>query len=325
VRAFVTGATGFVGSHLVEALRAAGHDVVVLARNPAKAGRVFGDQPPTVVTGDLSDREALHAGMEGAEVVFHVAGLVAARRRADLYAINAEATARVADAARETGSVRRFVHVSSLAAAGPTSRDVPLVGTEPASPVTEYGRSKLAAERALQERDLPWVIVRPPAVYGPRDQEFYKMFRLARLGVTPVFGDGSQQLSLIYAEDLARALVAGAEAPAHHIYYAAHPEIVTSRALVEAVHAAVRPARGAPFILPIPGPIARAALWVTGTAAYVRGAATVLSADKADEFLAEAWTCSPDRLAQATGWTPTVDLRAGVTHTFEWYRAHGWL
>ncbi len=325
MRAFVTGATGFVGSHLVEALRAAGHEVVVLVRDPAKARRVFGDQPPKVVTGDLADAETLAAGMEGAEVVFHVAGLVAARRRTDFYAVNAEATARVADAARATGTVRRFVHVSSLAAAGPTSRNVPLTGAERASPVTEYGRSKLAAERALQERDLPWVIVRPPAVYGPRDREFYKMFRLARLGVTPVFGDGSQQLSLIYAEDLARALVAGAEAPAQHIYYAAHPEIVTARDLVEAVHSAVRPNRGTPFILPIPAPIARAALWVTGTAAYVRGAATVLSADKADEFLAEAWTCSPDRLAEATGWSPTVDLRAGVAHTLEWYRAHGWL
>lgn len=326
MRAFVTGGTGFVGSHLVEVLLEAGHEVVCLVRSPAKATRVFGTRQPDVVRGDLEDARAIAEGVAGADVVFHVAGAVAARSRAELYRVNADGTDAVARAAAASPTLRRFVLVSSLAAAGPTAPGEPHRDpTSESAPVTEYGRSKLAGEAALKAHDLPWVIVRPPAVYGPRDVEFYKIFRLARLGFAPVFGRGEQRISLVYVADLARGLAAAADAPAGRMYYAAHPEVLTQRRLVELVHGAVRPGRGGPVVLPVPKPVARAALWVTGTAVRLSGAATVLSPDKADEFLADAWTCSPDALIEATGWTPTVDTATGVELTAAWYRREEWL
>jgi nucleoside-diphosphate-sugar epimerase len=161
-------------------------------------------------------------------------------------------------------------------------------------------------------------------VYGERDRETLRIFRLARFRLGPVVGDGMQELSVVYAGDLAAALIAAAVAPAAagHVYYAAHPDVVTSRGLVEAVGRAV----GArPRHLPVPGTLARIALWTVGSLAHLAGRATVLSADKADEFLAPAWTCRADALARDAGWQATIDLATGLARTAAWYRAEGWL
>ena len=124
-----------------------------------------------------------------------------------------------------------------MAAGGPAEPGRPLTGTEPPRPVTAYGRSKLAAEAAVTAGALPWVILRPPTVYGPRDREVLKVFRMARLGVAPVFGDGSQQLSAVHGGDLAEALVAAGTSAAAvgKIYYPCHPEVATSAEFVRAV------------------------------------------------------------------------------------------
>jgi len=169
-----------------------------------------------------------------------------------------------------------------------------------------------------------WTIVRPPTVYGEWDREVLKVFRFARTGLAPVFGDGSQQLSVIYAGDLAAALVAAATAPAtrNGVYYAAHPVVITSRELVRAIGRAVG---REPRIVPLPRPLVRCLLWTIGSIAHLAGRATVLSGDKAAEFLAPAWTCLPDALARDAGWRAETDLETGLRRTAAWYRREGWL
>jgi nucleoside-diphosphate-sugar epimerase len=160
-------------------------------------------------------------------------------------------------------------------------------------------------------------------VYGEWDREVLRVFKLARLGVVPVFGDGSQELSVIYAGDLAAALVAAtAPAAARRVYFAAHPAVTTSRGLVRAIGRAVG---REPRVLPLPALLTRGLLWAIGSLAHVAGRATVLSADKAAEFLAPAWTCRPDALVRDTGWQPRVDLASGLGRTADWYRREGWL
>src|SRR5206468_12309773 len=178
-----------------------------------------------------------------------------------------------------------------LAVGGPTVPGQPIDEARPPAPITHYGRSKLAAEILVQAMPLDWTIVRPPVVYGEWDRGTLTIFQLARRGVVPVFGDGSQELSVIHAEDLARALIAAATSPgsAGRVYFAAHPVVTTSRALVLAAARAL--GRGAPRIVPVPGLIARGVLWTVGTLAYLTGRATLLSADKSHEYLAPAWTC----------------------------------
>lgn len=322
MKAFVTGGTGFVGAHLVQALCARGDTVTCLVRTPAKA-QARGWTNVRVIPGDLEDAAALETACADADVVYHVAGRVSARGLDEFMRANRDGTANVLEALPPQAPPR-FVLVSSLAAAGPTTPGQPIDETRPPSPVTPYGQSKLAAEVLVRTMAASWTIVRPPVVYGEWDREVLKVFRLARTGVVPVFGDGSQQLSVIYAGDLAAALVAAGTSPAgtNRLYYAAHPAVTTSRDFVRAVGRSVG---RAPRIVPLPAPLTRALLWTIGSLARVAGRATVLSSDKAAEFLAPAWTCRPDALMRDTSWRAATTLEAGLQRTAQWYRQEGWL
>jgi dihydroflavonol-4-reductase len=322
MRALVTGATGFVGSHLAEALRQRGDVITALARSSAKA-KPLTALGVNVLPGDLHDVAALQRAVEGQDVVYHVAGLVAARSEAEFLRANGKGTENVVTAVQRAG-VARLVFVSSLAAAGPSQRGAPLSGDETPRPVTAYGRSKLAAEQTVRGSGLSWSIVRPPIVYGPRDREVLKVFRLARLRIAPVFGDGAQELVAVHAEDLAGALIAAASNPAAigRTYTACHPEVFTSAQFGVAVAAAMG---HSVKTLHIPQPVGRALLSVTEAAAKLAGQSTILTSDKANEFFQPAWTGDPTPLTRDTGWRAGYDLRRGLEHTYRWYREAGWL
>ena len=318
----MTGATGFVGSHLAEALRQRGDVVTALVRSSRKA------EPLTalgvrVVPGDLHDSAALQRAVEGQDVVYHVAGLVAARNEAEFLTANCEGTENVV-AAMERAVVSRLILVSSLAAAGPAPRGAPLLGDEAPRPVTAYGRSKLAAEQTVRRSGLSWSIVRPPIVYGPRDREILKVFRLARLRIAPVFGDGAQELVAVHAGDLAAALIAAGSSPATagRTYTACHPEVFTSAEFGVAVAAAMG---RSVTTLRIPHSVGRAVLSITEAAAKLARQPTILTADKANEFFQPAWTGDPGPLTRDTGWRAGYDLKSGLAHTYRWYREAGWL
>jgi dihydroflavonol-4-reductase len=322
MRALVTGATGFVGSHLVEALQNDSVEVTALARSAAKAADLS-QRGVRVVNGDLHDTAGLERAVRDQDVVYHVAGVVAARDEAEFLRSNRDGTRNVLTAAERQGRAR-FVLVSSLAAAGPAPRGAPLSGTEPPHPVTAYGRSKLAAEQIVRSSSLPWSIVRPPIVYGPRDREVLKVFRLARLGVAPVFGDGSQELSAVHAADLAQALMAVTKAPATigGTYHACHPQVFTSAELGQAVGAAM----GRSVVrLSLPQAVGRALLAITEISARLTRQVTILTTDKANEFFQPAWTGDPAPLTRDSGWRARQDLSSGLADTYQWYRKAGWL
>jgi dihydroflavonol-4-reductase len=322
MRALVTGATGFVGSHLVEALQGRSVEVTALARSAAKAAELA-RRGVRVVNGDLDQREALTEAVRGQDVVYHVAGMVAARDEAEFLRCNRDGTTNLLGAVHRLGSPR-FVLVSSLAAAGPAPRGRPLLGSEPPRPVTAYGRSKLAAEQVVRSSTLPWSIVRPPIVYGPRDREVLKMFRLARLGLAPVFGDGTQELSAVHAADLAQALIAVAQSPkaAGETYHACHPQVFTSSELGLAVAASMK---RSVVRLSVPLAVGRVLLGITERIALLTGQTTILTTDKANEFFQPAWTGDPGPLIRDTGWQPRFDLSSGLTDTYQWYRTARWL
>ena len=321
MKVLVTGGTGFVGGHLVDALLQAGEEVTLLARSPAKA-RGLTERGIRVVEGDLDDPAALRAAARSQQVIYHAAGLVAARDEAGFMAINRDGTARLLAAAAEV-SRARFVLISSLAAAGPVPRGGRREGDEPPQPVTGYGRSKLAGETVVRAGPLAWNIVRPPAVYGPRDGEFLRVFKATRLGVVPVFGDGAQELSLVYAPDLAQAVVAVGRSEAEgQVFYPCHPEVLTSEGLVRGI------ARAMGYrirVLRLPRWAAALGLGASSSAARLTGRTTLLTRDKANEFFAPAWTADPAPLTAATGWTAQHDLASGAEATAAWYQAAGWL
>jgi nucleoside-diphosphate-sugar epimerase len=324
VRALVTGATGFVGSHVAEALARRGDAVSVLARSAERAAPLA-PLGVRVALGTLDDEAALAAAARDAEVVYHLAGLTAGTE-ADLQRVNAEGTRRLLRAVRAAApALARFVLVSSQAALGPSRPGERLSEDAPCHPLTAYGRSKLAGEEAVRaEAGIPWTIVRPPAVYGPRDREFLTMFAMIRRGVAPVFGAGAQKLSLVCAPDLADAIVrAGTtEGVAGRTYHAAHVEVVTTRELALAIGAALG---RRPVIIPVPGAVATPIVSAIGALAAARGRASVLNRDKMAEFLAPAWLLAVDAAARDLGWRAAIGIAEGTRLTAEWYRRAGWL
>jgi nucleoside-diphosphate-sugar epimerase len=325
VRVLVTGGTGFVGSHLVAALLERGHSALCLVRDVEKAKRVLGEGRVELARGDLRDAEALRGVCADVDAVAHLAGLIAARSRDEFFQVNAEGTRALGEAAVAAGNrMRRFVLVSSLTAAGPRARGAQLTA-DGAGPVSNYGHSKRAGEDALRRLGLEWTILRPPAVYGPRDLEFLRLFRMARFGLAPVFGDGAQELSLVYVADLAEAIATCLEVGAPgEVLYPAHEEVTTARELALAICTAAAPER-TPHLVRVPTSALGPILALTGFAARVSGRATLLSSDKRAELLAEAWTCSPAPLTARTGWRARTPLRDGLLRTANWYRSAGWL
>jgi nucleoside-diphosphate-sugar epimerase len=306
----------------VEALRARGQEVKALVRSPAKASALSA-LGCRLIEGGLEDEAVLTRLVEGADVVFHLAGLVAARSQAEFLRTNRDGAARIAHVAA-SARVGRFVHVSSLAVTGPTHPGHPLDEASGPGPLTAYGRSKQAGEAAVRAAGLPFTIVRPPAVYGPRDRAFLTLFRAAWRGVVPLLGDGAQELTLVHATDLAEALVAVATSASTvgGTYHAGHPMPVTQRRLVEAVGRAVgRRVR----VVSLPAPIVHATLRLAGALRRALGRAPLLDGDKAHELLAPAWTCSSAALRRDTGWEARIPLERGLEETACRYREAGWL
>ncbi len=324
MKALVTGGTGFVGSHLVDRLLADGDEVTALVRSPAR-GAGLAARGVRLVTGDLHHSDAMREAAGGQDVVYHVAALVGARDEAEFLRANLEGTANLVAAVEAQAPHARFLLVSSLAAAGPSARGRPRDAGAPPAPVTMYGRSKLASEEVVRDSRLAWTIARPPAVYGPRDRDnFFALFRLARYGVCPIFGDGTQELSLVYVTDLAaglrRAAVSGNAVG--ETFFVNHPEVVTSGQILREIGGLygtrVR-------LIPLPRPVAAAALGIAGGMAGLLNRKTILHRDKAHEFYQPAWTGDPGPLIRGTGWHPEFDLATGLPATLAWYREQGWL
>jgi nucleoside-diphosphate-sugar epimerase len=322
VNVAVTGGTGLVGGHLVDALVRRGAAVRCLVRAASRAGDLE-RRGARLLAGHLGDTAAMASLVEGVEAVYHVAGAVAAPSEGEFYRVNVEGTTRLARAARQAG-VPRFLHVSSLAVTGPTVPGRPLDESGAPRPVTPYGRSKEAAEDVVKGSGLAFTIVRPPAVYGPRDRQFLRLFRIVRRGVAPLLDGGTQELSLVHAADLAEALIAAATSR-HTVggtYHAASPEVVTQRALVDGI---ARALRRRVRVVNVPPIALRALLQARGAWARLRGRPSLLSPEKAAELTAAAWTCSSAALERDAGWRARTALQDGLDETAGWYKQAGWL
>ncbi len=299
----VTGATGFVGQALLMAAGRKGIDVRALTR---RKQRLRGGVEWTL--GDLSDKAALKRLMEGASAVIHIAGVVNAPDPAGFEEGNVQGTLRVIEAAHEMG-VGRMVHVSSLSAREPQ--------------LSVYGASKLRGEKLVRASGLDWTVVRPPAVFGPRDTEMLDLFRLARRGFVPLPPPG--RLSVIHVADLAELLLAllpSSEETTHQVFEPDDGELGgwTHVRLAHAIGAAVSDKPIRPLSLS-PGVVRLAAR----ADRFLRGKKAKLTPDRASYICHPDWTVGEGALPPATLWRPRIDTREGLRATAAWYREAGWL
>lgn len=319
MRALVTGANGFIGSHLCDRLLAEGHAVRGMVRETSDLTWIEGTGVE-LCRGELRDPDSLAAAVRGREWVFHAAADVRPRDPEDFERVNYEGTRDLAEACCRAG-VSRFVLLSSAAAGGPArSADQPRTESDGAQPVSRYGRGKLRAEAALQERRdrLHSVVLRLPAVYGPRDRNSLVLLRGLGLGVRPVLPG---TFSAVHVSDAVRAalLAATGDVPSGSVYFISDGGCHDHRELGRLVGELLG-RRG--IGVPVPKWALRAGARVSE---WFRREGAIFNRDKARELVQESWVCSPARAESELGFRPEYDLERGMRMTIDWYRERNWL
>ncbi|MCC7416088.1 MAG: NAD(P)-dependent oxidoreductase [Acidobacteria bacterium] len=313
----VTGASGFFGSHIAEAFARAGWRVRGIVR-PGSA-RPLPDE--------VERREApletagLARAIEGSDVVVHAAAMVRAISEHALLAVNSGGTQAMVDAANAAGS--RLVLISSQAAAGAGTSAHPSREDDEPRPLTPYGRSKLAAETMVRTRArVPWTILRPCAIYGPRDRQFAPLFRLAARGHLPLAARADMTFTFVDVGDAASAvqLAAADQRAVGRTYFVGHAEAQTAAGLLDALAAAV--GRKATVRRLPPALVGLAALG--GEVAWRCGFVPLVDLARLAELRAPGFVCAVDRIRDELGFAAATPLREGLAETWRWYRAHGW-
>ena len=328
MRVLVTGASGFLGSHIAEQLARQGHSVVALVRRTSSTRFLSSLPGLELATGAVEDAASVRAAMQHVDAVVHSAGLVKARTDAEFFDVNVEGTRTLLDAAKSVAPrLRRFVFVSSLAVAGPSHDGRPVARDAAPRPVTCYGRSKLAAERLVIEAkdELPVVVIRPPMIYGPRDNESFAFFQSVSRRFLPYLGDGRNTLSIIYAADAADACIRAidADVPSGQTYFVDDGEVYVWLDMLAELERAIGKRALVRFGLPFP--VIRGAALVSEGMGRLTGKPVMLTRDKLNELAAPHWVCDSTDTRRDLGWAPRVKWAEGARLAAAWYRDHGWL
>jgi nucleoside-diphosphate-sugar epimerase len=320
----VTGGTGFVGSHLLDQLSKTNQPFRCLTRHNSGSRAL----PAGVETVEASfeSGEGLDRALDGITAVIHLAGVTKALRPADYYTGNARASALLAKAVAGQGI--RLVHVSSLAAVGPSPDSTPVDEDFAPHPISHYGKSKLEAEKAVRAAAPDAVIVRPPVVYGPRDTDVFRILKPVARGYMLQMGGGERYFSAIYVRDLVEGLLTARNHPAAagRTYFLSHADPLTWTALGNAAAriifgAADRTVR----VVRVPESLARLIGYGAEVASWIGRKPGIISRDKVAEARCRYWTCDPRRAAAEMGFTATTSLDGGMAETLAWYKEAGWL
>jgi dihydroflavonol-4-reductase len=324
MRFLITGATGFIGLHLCRRLVAEGHELVTLVRTPSKLPADMVESVE-VLAGDLSIFEDEGLVLPEVDVVVHLAAVVAGKNEAEYAAVNHAAVGHLLGClARQAWKPRRFVFVSSLAAAGPSPRGRRWTEDDAPAPIDPYGEAKLKAEALVRAQPFPTTIVRPPIVLGPGDPATLTLYRMARAGLAFLPWGEPQALSWVDVEDLVEAMrvLAMDGSRAHRTYYTASTELTTNRELLKKV-AAAQGRRLA--VLPLPRMVLWVAMVVSTALARVLGFKNQLDRKQYRQMVAPAFTCSSERLVADTEWRAGRALEETLARSVEGYREAGLL
>ena len=324
--AFVTGGTGFIGSHLVERLLAQGYSVRCLVRNPQKLGYLK-NLPIDIFEGDLFSTYALEKGIEGADYVFHVAGVVAAKGKEEFYRYNRDGTKNVVETtARVNPKIKKFVFVSSQTAVGPGTGKNPVNENIAPHPITTYGKSKLAAEQQVMlfKDVIPVTILRVAAVYGQRDTATFDYFKSAHMGLELLIGFHDTYVSLVHCKDIVYGLILAAESEKScgQIYflgsekYYSWDEIgyITKNVMNKKL-----------LRIRVPKPLVFVIGGISQLVSRFKAKPSVLNFEKAYDLVQDNWCCDITKAKDELGYKPEITLEEGIRETVKWYLDNKWM
>jgi nucleoside-diphosphate-sugar epimerase len=331
MKVLVTGASGFLGGHVVELLSKRGDSVRALVRKTSNRKHLENLPNVELFEGSVEEVERVREAVDGVDAIVHAAGLVKARNTDEFFAVNVGGTSNLIQAARSDSrgrpaAVKRFVYVSSLEACGPSSDGLPVLADQE-SPVTAYGRSKLAAEKVVlsARNELQVVILRPGAIYGPRDGEILEVFKSIQRGFLPLVAGGEAKGVWIYATDCAEACVRAIETnvPSGQVYFVDDGcgPIDQKQLFAEAERALGRRAR---LRASLPVPLVMTVARGVEVFGRITNRAVMLTREKANMLLMH-WVCSSEATRQELGWEPKVSWAEGMDRAVAWYRDNGWL
>jgi nucleoside-diphosphate-sugar epimerase len=314
----VTGGTGFIGSHLLDKLSALGQPARCLLRRKAQPRRL----PAGIEAayGDLTSGEGVEEAVRGADTVIHLAGVTKALAARDYYTGNVRATETLLRAL--AGRAVRLVHVSTLAAIGPSPDGTPVDEDAQPRPLTHYGKSKLEAERTVRALAPGAVIVRPPVVYGPRDTGVLQVLRSISKGWMLEIAGGERWFSAIYVADLVEGLLAATRGAPGRAYFLAHPQPVSWSGLGAA---AARIMARRPRVLRVPPSVAYAVGLGAEAWSHLTRQPGIISREKVAEACCRWWTCDTRRAAAELGFEARTPLATGLAETLAWYKEAAWL
>lgn len=320
MKALVTGATGFIGSHLVEELLKRGWRVTCLVRKTSKLKWIEG-LDLDILYGDCEDEGTLKHLPPDIDVVYHLAGITKAKKDKDFFCVNAGGTENLLRAAVQVPGLKRFIYLSSLAAAGPSRNGAPVNEKTEARPVSSYGKSKMAGENAVAKYrgQLSTTIIRPPAVYGPRDRDFYVLFKMLKKGFYPYWG--KCYYSLLYVDDLVRGLIMAAEEKEAdgEVYFLCDGNVYSNEDIVNEISGVL----GTKIMkMRIPGPVLSI---LAGISERLAKESSIINRDKLKELGYVHWVCDSSKAEKDLKFIPKVTIKEGIKWTADWYRIHQWL
>jgi len=321
----LTGATGFIGSHIAERLLRANFRVHLWIRRTNRYIAWSEAAGAKIYAAGAGGRASLRESLQGADTVIHCAGATKAINMKYYFEANVALTQQILSLIH---APQRFVFVSSLAAAGPSGIDTPLDEHCAPRPISRYGMSKLLSERCAEEwgsaNDNNFVILRPCVVYGPREKDLYNYFKWVKRGLFPLVNHGRGRISVIHVDDLVNAVLAAAErSPGGETYFVSNDHGASLLDLGHAIQAAL--SKGHMTKLELPACLLDAVAGVLDGAAGITGKPALLSREKVLEMKQPAWLCSNGKIRQKVGWEPIISLEDGIKDTVDWYRRERWL
>ncbi|UEG51771.1 NAD-dependent epimerase/dehydratase family protein [Mucilaginibacter daejeonensis] len=324
-RVLITGASGFVGFHLIEAALKAGYEVYAAVRKSSKVNHLK-DLDIQYAYTNFNSVEALQEEIEQNKYdhIIHAAGVTKANSASEYDAVNTTYTVNLAKAAVASKRIQKFVFVSSLAAVGPLPSIEGCLNEESTqAPVTAYGQSKKRAEEALKNIEgLNYVILRPTAVYGPRDKDILIVLKQFANRFEPYIAKMDQHLSFIYVKDLAQACVLGLSHGQREAYLLSDGKRYDR---YEMANITKRLLNISTFRIHLPLPVVKVIAQMAESVSRVTKKASALNVEKLNELTAANWICSIDKARQELEFSPKYDLEKGLEETLTWYKANKWL